>query len=121
MSSPLYNYFSLKTLVTLLINYFQNFKLTLCNLELGFGPPTCCLLVELLGFGSLTCCLLVELLGFGALMCCLLVERVCGCFREDGSCVCFRGFFDRLRPARGLKLCRGLIIQLLLGTHQLRR
>jgi hypothetical protein len=46
---------------------------------------------------------------------------VCVCFREDRFVCVFRGVFDRLRPARGLKLCRGLIIQLLLRTHQLRR
>ncbi len=97
--------------------------LTCCLLVelLGFDALTCCLLVELSGFGALTCCLLVELLGFGALMCCLLAERVCMCFREERFVCVFRGVFDRLRPARGLKLCRGLIIQLLLRTHQLRR
>jgi hypothetical protein len=46
---------------------------------------------------------------------------VCAFFREERFVCVFRGVFDRLRPARGLKLCRGLIIQLLLRTHQLRR
>ncbi len=46
---------------------------------------------------------------------------MCVCFREERFVCVFRGVFDRWRPATGLKLCRGLIIQLLLRTHQLRR